>query len=360
MIKQKWVAILIVFVLLGLLLSCNIVPQKVRELFVSATPTSTKTPTPLPTSTSTPTNTATPPSVITMTACPFLNECPGVEDISVYNNDDLPVAETVTIKVPYDRPVRINVGWPAMDQEHLDEDIPHIKFYFRIDGKEVDATPFVESGLWYSSADSQTDLLEYDLGIVLSGWKVGEIHLLEYGYIQDAVLSDGWQIWQPLTMDYTIVVIPVDQLEVTPTLEPSSTPTPIVFTPKPVVNTPKPVVNTPKPVVFTPKPVVYTPKPVVNTPRPTVEEPTKAPTEVPTEEQSCSADSQISISNTTGSSVKLILTGPTKYTFNLDTGDTTLNVCSGSYSYSAYGCGGAYDQGNIDSGTSHEFYCTSY
>jgi hypothetical protein len=45
-----------------------------------------------------------------MAACPFLNDCPGVDDISIYNNDDIPVAETVTIQFPYNRPVRINAS----------------------------------------------------------------------------------------------------------------------------------------------------------------------------------------------------------------------------------------------------------
>jgi hypothetical protein len=194
--------------------------------------------------------------------------------------------------------------------------MPHILFYFKIDGKEYDVSPFVDSGKWYSSATSQTDLLEYDLGIVLSGWKAGEMHLIEYGYVQDAVINDGWSEWQPITMDYSIIAIPVDGPVNTPTLEAS-----------------------------------WTPSPVINTPRPTVMQ--------PTETQSCSAEAQISVTNSTGDSVKLILSGPAYYSFNLDTGDTILNVCSGSYSYSAYGCGGAYDQGSIDAGSSHEFYCTS-
>jgi len=61
----------------------------------------------------------------------------------------------------------------------------------------------------------------------------------------------------------------------------------------------------------------------------------------------CNIDSTIDIENTTGGSLTLDLKGPTKFHFVLGGGTTTLNVCSGSYSYKAWGCGGATDTGTI-------------
>jgi hypothetical protein len=37
-------------------------------------------------------------------------------------------------------------------------------------------------------------------------------------------------------------------------------------------------------------------------------------------------------------------------------GTQTFNVCTGTYSYTAYGCG-AYLNGSISSGSEIEFYC---
>ena len=72
----------------------------------------------------------------------------------------------------------------------------------------------------------------------------------------------------------------------------------------------------------------------------------------------CDASSGIDITNSTGGSITIQLDGPASYNFNLGTGDTTLSVCEGSYSYTAWGCGGASTSGTINTGEAHEFYCS--
>jgi len=72
---------------------------------------------------------------------------------------------------------------------------------------------------------------------------------------------------------------------------------------------------------------------------------------------SCSLDGTLSIQNDTGGSVTLYLSGPTGFTFYLGTGSTQLSICSGTYSYTAYGCGGATDTGTMSAGESHTFFC---
>ena len=86
--------------------------------------------------------------------------------------------------------------------------------------------------------------------------------------------------------------------------------------------------------------------------------PTPPPTKVPsTVTPPCSATGILSIQNDTGGSVTLYLSGPTNFTFYLSTGNSTLSVCPGTYSYTAYGCGGATDAGTMSSGESHTFFC---
>ena len=77
-----------------------------------------------------------------------------------------------------------------------------------------------------------------------------------------------------------------------------------------------------------------------------------------TPSSSCDPSDSIVITNSTGGTVTLYLSGPASYSYNLGTGDTTLYVCSGTYSYTAYGCGGASDSGSMSTGESHEFYCS--
>jgi uncharacterized protein YraI len=82
-----------------------------------------------------------------------------------------------------------------------------------------------------------------------------------------------------------------------------------------------------------------------------------APTSV-AQSSSCDASSSIVITNDTGGSVTLYLNGPASFSFNLGTGESTVSVCPGSYSYTAYGCGGASETGNMSNGESHRFYCS--
>jgi hypothetical protein len=53
----------------------------------------------------------------------------------------------------------------------------------------------------------------------------------------------------------------------------------------------------------------------------------------------------IPIQNNTGGTVTLSLTGPATYRFTLATGRSTISVLKGTYTYTAWGCGGASASG---------------
>jgi hypothetical protein len=91
---------------------------------------------------------------------------------------------------------------------------------------------------------------------------------------------------------------------------------------------------------FTPPPMIY---------------PTAPPAE-PT--PSCDRSETISIINDTGGVVTLYLTGPAKFTFRINTGNQTISVCPGTYSYTGYGCGGASKNGTASPGDEITFFCT--
>lgn len=81
---------------------------------------------------------------------------------------------------------------------------------------------------------------------------------------------------------------------------------------------------------------------------------------VPPAATSCSGDTvSVTIINDTGGSVSLTLKGPCTYTFFIGTGSTSISIIPGSYSYTAYGCGGANLSGSksLGSGDEWTWYC---
>ena len=301
------------FLLLGVILilfmlSCNLIPQGIQAIFSSPTPTSTNTPTPTPTRTSTPTFTPTPVPPILFYGCPFPSDCPEAERLASYTDAALQSNEPIYVEFPYNVPVRVNLGWYTLDQAHLDENMRHIEFFFKIDGVRYDDPSMFKYGIYYDEEGNPTDYPGYFFGVVLLDWNIGIQHTIEYGFVIDSSINDGWGDYDPQTVTFTIVAMPVRQ----PTATPTAT--------------------------FKPR-----------------------PTAVPaTPTSSCPVDSTIVIDNTTGGQVTLYLSGPASYVFYIPSGTMTLNVCSGGYSYTAYGCGGASDTGSIHSGEEHEFYCVTY
>ena len=67
----------------------------------------------------------------------------------------------------------------------------------------------------------------------------------------------------------------------------------------------------------------------------------------------------VSIINNTGGAVSLTLRGPCSYTFYVAGGSSSITVLPGSYSYIAYGCGGATLSGtrSLDGSIEWTWYC---
>ena len=72
----------------------------------------------------------------------------------------------------------------------------------------------------------------------------------------------------------------------------------------------------------------------------------------------CDTSAYITINNTTGDQLTLNLQGPANYAFTLLPGYNQMLVCLGTYTYTATGCGGALLTGTLNSGETHEFYCS--
>ena len=103
----------------------------------------------------------------------------------------------------------------------------------------------------------------------------------------------------------------------------------------------------------------YTPMPLPTST--STRTPSKTPPPyIPPTAKSCSGETvQIMIKNDTGGQVTLYLTGPCSYTFYLSTGNSSIYVLPGAYSYTAYGCGGATLSGSksLNIGDEWTWFC---
>ncbi len=308
--SSKIVLYLILIVALVFILSCSVIPQGVKEIFKSSTPTNTSTPT------ATATATATPLPPMSLIPCALNEDCSEVVSVYDYLDGTLKDGEINEVRIPYDEPVWMNLMWRAKDEELLEQTMPKLNWYFTIDGQDYFREDWLEFGIYEDSFDPTKIYPAYFWGVVMDGWELGESHVIKIGYRLQDEAYDGWLNYDKgYSSEVTWRIRPV----IPPTATPTATAT-------------------------------YTP-----TPRPTAVPYTSTPK--PTALPACEASHVFDIDNTTGGWVTLKLKGPAKYTFDLKTGKTTLQVCPGHYSYEAWGCGGAYDSGSMDSNSAHEFYC---
>jgi hypothetical protein len=290
------------------ILSCS----SPMQLFATPTPTltstatPTNTPTATPTATSTPTATPVPPPPFVLENCVFEEDCPEAVMVTSYLPDGIPTNVLTQVSFPYEDKVRLNIGWCAKDETALQDNLQHITYIFEIDGISYLDLASIHRGTVTDETDSTLDHPCTFIGATGSNWTIGENHQVTIGYSFDTTIFDGWETYSPFTNSFVM------------DLQPSFMPTPAP------TNTPYPMPTEP----------YHTPAP------------------------SCDQSSSIDISNTTDGQVTLYLSGPAEYVFYLGTGSTSLSVCEGNYSYTAYGCGGASDSGSMASGESHEFYCS--
>ncbi len=190
------------------------------------TPTLIPTNTPIPT----PTFTPTPASPLALSGCPFYEECPGVTNLHELVAGDLEYGSETYVEFPYSVPLRINLGWYALDDQTLAANLEHLRFFFRVDGNDYTNDSMFRYGYYYDEQGNPTDYPGYFMGVVLSGWEIGQPHLIEYGYTIDAPINDGWYDSQPGTVTYIIRAVPVWRPPSPPT---HATNTPHVLTPTP-------------------------------------------------------------------------------------------------------------------------------
>jgi hypothetical protein len=268
-----------------------------------------------------------------LTACPALQDCPDAVQLESYASSAFTPGDQIYVNIQFNQPVRINLEWIAVDETVLEENMQHVKFFIKVDHVEYSVQDMLKKGEGKDSNGNLNYHTGMRMGVVLRNWVIGIPHTIEYGMVIDEKINNGFQDYEPQTIQYSILVMPLNLPTDTPTATCTFTPT--------ATSTLTPTATSTS--TATPRPTL------AFTPRPTLPPWTPTP--------SCEVNASIEITNDTGGQLTLYLNGPAKYTFYLGGGDTSLSVCSGSYNYTAYGCGGASDTGVINSGESHRFYC---
>ncbi len=289
---------------------CSAVVSLVEGIFATPTPTPTPTPTATPTPTTTPTPTATPKPPVSLDPCPHFSSCGNSYNINEFISSTIQSGVEYPVTIPYDVVISFHAGWIAQDDFTLQQNLKNMTPFLEVDGQSYFLEEFLDTEPYYDP-NGYTYASSW-VGVVIRGWKISEIHRIRLGYIINARITDGWYTYEPGTkIEYIYLVNPqfIPTVTLTPTLLPTSTPIP----------------------------------------RPTAKPATATP--------SCSVDSFIYINNKTGGTLTLYLTGPAKFTFYVSNGSQSINVCEGTYSYTAYGCGGASKTGTMSSGETHDFWC---
>jgi hypothetical protein len=247
---------------------------------------------------------------VSITNCINAQDCPDAKNVSAF----LPQGTVVEynkeypISIPVGSKVRFVQSWCAIDRATLDSNMKYYEFIFVID--QVSYASSIKKD-YTTTKDEKDPTKTYPCmtaAVVLSGWKIGEKHqVITGGKVLDYI-NDGWDDYKPGADMISYVISPV-AFTATPTRTRTLTKAPTW---------------------------TYVPW------TPTV---------------ACTDKGEIKINNRTSGTVTLYLKGPASYTFYLAVGNTNISVCRGSYSYTAYGCGGASKTGSMTTGESHEFFC---
>lgn len=348
-------------------------------------PTTTPTDIP-PRSTNTPQSTNTPVPPLDIEPCAIWEECLDYSNwIGDFLEADMQTGTLYQVDIPYNTTIRMNTRWCASDEENIQDNVEHLSFIFEID----DVSYLDLAGIEYNSVQDSDDpsvfLSCISMGVLLSGWKISEKHKIAVGFRIEDEIFDGWDTYAPQTFQYLVNINPT----AIPTDSPTATPNPVAVVEAETAIRSGPGTNYAWLAAATVDMelliigrksdcswlVVVLPDGkqgwidtdfiTYNMPCDILEiaaippTPTPKPAIPPTATPCAGTTVSISIKNDTGGPVTLYLSGPCSYTFSLSTGNTTINILPGTYSYTAYGCGGASLSGSktLNSGDEWSWFC---
>jgi hypothetical protein len=190
MFKSRRIFTFAVLCLLAVFTTTCALPAPVARLFATETPTST----PTLTATATPNTTPLPP--LTIEPCPYTSLCPDAEIIRDFIQGNLETGKVNNVDVPYDKPISFYINWVAQDSTILAQNLEFMQFYVMIDGQNYWNESFksVPEPYIFSNEPGKEYAAQW-VGVVLSGWEIGQPHEIRIGYTFTEQINDGWDTY---------------------------------------------------------------------------------------------------------------------------------------------------------------------
>ena len=105
----------------------------------------------------------------------------------VGNPEPFAIDTEYSAEISSDSQIQFQSGWCAKDQRWLDDNLPHIQFFFAINGVSYRDQLGAEH---YTGADSEYPSC-YRASVGVSNWQSGVVYRISIGQIRDADLFDG-------------------------------------------------------------------------------------------------------------------------------------------------------------------------
>ncbi len=133
--------------------------------------------------------------LLAFTPCVTFDECP--DAISIYTALGEPESYdydvNYSIEAERDLFIRFSTGWCTKDQTLLDDHVPHLKAIFAINGVSYKQELTEEYGTRPTEEDAAIDMYCYHFGTGISNWEPGVTYRINFGFIMDTDLYDGWE-----------------------------------------------------------------------------------------------------------------------------------------------------------------------
>ncbi len=183
-----------------------------------------------PTATATQVLTATPLPGVELSPCVAVASCPEAVSIEKLIADPLVSGNVAQVSFTADTAVQFRIGWPAMDEATLAQNLEHLEWIFSINGQPYFDETWLKDGKSPNQYDDSASFPGRWLGVKITGWQAGQTYFIRMGIKLDEPIHNGWQSFEAGDiLLYSWFVTPLEAPTPTPTRPVVQTNTPGVY-----------------------------------------------------------------------------------------------------------------------------------
>ena len=184
-----------------------------------------------PTATDTLAFTATPSPTVELSACVAVASCPEARAIDHLMQETLVSGSVAQVSFTADTAVRFVIGWPAIDETTLAQNLEHLEWIFSIDGQPYFDASWLKDGKSPNQYDDSKSYPGQWLGVKITGWQPGQTYFIRMGIKLDEPVNNGWQTFEAGDiLLYSWFITPLQAPTATPTRQVYPTNTPGAYT----------------------------------------------------------------------------------------------------------------------------------